>query len=125
MAFDEGVYVHYVGSVGSDPTDTDREGSPLMTKSGKAITKFRFAVNAGPKKDDGTNWYDVPVLDSEYHPNIRQAVKNAIRKGTRLAIIGEETQKTVGDKSYLTLWPRQIYLIQHVEEAGQQASEEF
>ena len=116
MAYDDSVYGHFIGLVvGSDPTDLDRNGNRLITKNGNEYTQFRMVLSK-PSKDEEGKFFDVNIFNA----GLRESVKREVARGTKVAVEGFASSRTVGDKTYNNVMANSVFLLQALEKSARQ-----
>jgi len=92
----------YVGTAGADPEETP---------TGKA-TRFRFVTKDGFDDQATDKWFDVIVMKEP----LRQAVKDHVYKGSKLAILGFEKRDDYNpEKPRYTIFPAQISTTENIK----------
>jgi len=92
-----------------------RDAVTRFTQGGKAVTGWALAVDKGFGDNKQTVW-----LDCSWWGERGQKVADFIKKGDRLAVVGEIGTREHDGKTYVTLDIREVTLLGEKREGGTQ-----
>lgn len=92
-----------------------RDAVTRFTQGGKAVTGWALAVDKGFGDNKQTVW-----LDCSWWGERGQKVADFIKKGDRLAVVGEIGTREHDGKTYVTLDIREVTLLGEKKEGGTQ-----
>lgn len=92
-----------------------RDAVTRFTQGGKAVTGWALAVDKGFGENRQTVW-----LDCSWWGERGQKVAEFIKKGDRLAVVGEIGTRDHDGKTYVTLDIRDVTLLGEKKEGGTQ-----
>lgn len=92
-----------------------RDAVTRFTQAGKAVTGWALAVDKGFGENKQTVW-----LDCSWWGERGQKVADFIKKGDRLAVVGEIGTRDHDGKTYVTLDIRDVTLLGEKKEGGTQ-----
>lgn len=92
-----------------------RDAVTRFTQGGKAVTGWALAVDKGFGDNKQTVW-----LDCSWWGERGQKVADFIKKGDRLAVVGEIGTREHDGKTYVTLDIREVTLLGEKKESGTQ-----
>lgn len=93
-----------------------RDAVTRFTQGGKAVTGWALAVDKGFGENKQTVW-----LDCSWWGERGQKVADYIKKGDRLAVVGEIGTRDHGGKTYVTLDIRDVTLLGDKKEGSTSA----
>ena len=111
--FERQPLVKFIGTAITEPEDT---------KNG-AATKFRFVSADGYGDDANKTFYDVLTKN----PDLRNAIKQHVYKGAKLAIEGNEKvdREYNPDKPQYTIFATLIYTVQNIKTIAADKGDDF